>query len=1425
MTGRFLHILRRAGIAVATLAGLAGLLLLAGYWYLQSESGRDHLVEILNRQLSTAGEIEVRIGRLEGDLLKRIEIFDFSLGDRDGSWLQIGRISASWRPLALLAHRLSISRLDIDGLSLLRQPLGGESADEFQWPELPLKLSIEAFSIDDIVIEPAVFGEKLRFKASGETAVEGPDLVRTSLLVTRTDGVYARARLQAMFQPRSKFLRFELLVDEASGGVISRALALEGLPAISIKANGEGPLDQLRGHVDMRAGDLAFIEGNYRVAVGDQTSLKLHGRAQVAGLVEAPLRRLLDSDVEFVVNGMLDNGNIQLQRGFFANDLASIEVSGMLRGFIADFNVTMDLKDLTPLSDIAGIPLQGQARLTTRVHAADIRRTVLASDIQASFSGVLPAASPWLPLVGPAVKVSGELEFDTTGQWGFHDLVITADTLTLAVSGSLKDFATDFNLTVTVDNLLPLSDIAGLPLQGQANLHTRIQSDDIRIGALATNIRASFAQVLPATSPWLPLVGPGVQVSGNIEFDSERHWGISDLLVTADAGQLSATGTIGLDAETLALDYQLQLPRLAVLSATLGTPLGGSLKVAGAIGGSLAAPRLTAILVSPALTVAQIKLGTTEARVNITKFDSNMISGDVQLSIENSDYGRLELASKFSTQADDRLQLQELKIDSRKTRLVGNMIIDLSRATATGRMSARDFTLAPWSDLAGRQLSGIANLSLDLSGSDKGQQLDLTVNATGLNVELDPRQSVRVEAARLSARLEDIFGNPSGAMRLLATNAKVATAEFASIAFEARMDDPLRWQGRLQLQGDLQGPFEIDVSADYSAGDQGFVVTLLELDASVFEQAIKLSKPTRLQYDGVTTSLAASTLSVADGSLTMSGELGADHIRARFDAEGISIAALLATVANTDFSGRLSAHARISGTRAAPTGELDLTVVDMQTTLPRLEETGPISGELRGEWLNQRLHLRASLAGFAQSSISASASLPLQLDPETLALTMPTNKPIDGKLNWTGDLEPIWNLISNYEDRFTGPGEIAMVVHGNLDNPRIGGHFEVTGGRYENLQTATTLVEVNLRLTGDGDKLVLEKLTASDGKTGSLVGSGFIDFIPTQSYPVHLRLALSDMRLVTQDNLTLSASGKLSLEGNLSNTLLSGEIVTGQSQINLGSSLPPSIVDLEVEEINLGSAKNAQPANATTPAESSIVVLDLAVSVPGRAYVRGLGLESEWMGDILLSGRADAPRLTGALRPVRGRFFLMGKNFRLEQGSIRFTGSEDIDPVLDLTAEYKANALTALVRVTGSASRPKILLTSRPPLPESEIASQVLFGTNSGNLTTAQSLQLASAIATFSGNAGAIGILDATRRVLRVDVINFTESEADAAKTRVSVGKYVSEGVYLEVEGGTEKDSRTSTTIEVDVLPNIRVEGGTTETGGAKAGIKWKWDY
>jgi autotransporter translocation and assembly factor TamB len=438
---------------------------------------------------------------------------------------------------------------------------------------------------------------------------------------------------------------------------------------------------------------------------------------------------------------------------------------------------------------------------------------------------------------------------------------------------------------------------------------------------------------------------------------------------------------------------------------------------------------------------------------------------------------------------------------------------------------------------------------------------------------------------------------------------------------------------------------------------------------------------------------------------------------------------------------------------------------------------------------------------------------------------VPTDGAIDGGVNWSGELGPIWDLLSAYEDRFTGPGDLALTLAGTVGSPQVSGHFQVAGGRYENVLTGTTLSDVQLRLVGDGDKLVLQQLTAGDDKNGTLEGSGTIEFIPARSYPTNLHLEFSDMLLVARDDLTLNASGNLLFAGTLSNALLRGEIVTGPSELSLAGALPSQVVELDVDEINVNDAAHATikaPASAAGP---SVVILDLNISVPGRAFVRGLGLDSEWMGNVKISGDTNAPNIAGVLNPVRGRFSLMGKSFRLERGAIRFTGTEDVDPLLDLTAEHKTKNLTAMVRVTGSASKPKIALTSRPPLPESEIASQVLFGTDSSKLSPAQSLQLASAIATYSGTGGAVGILDATRRALGVDVINFAESEQDPDTTRVSIGKYVTEGVYIEVERGAEQSSRTSTTVEVEVLPDVRIQGGTTETGGNKVGVKWQWDY
>jgi len=1429
MKRHLFRVLRWLGLGAAASLGLLSLLLILGYGFVQSESGRQRLVELLNQQLSTPGSSEVRIGRLQGNLLQRIEIHDLSLSDGDGSWLQLKLIAANWRPRDLLNRRLSISNLVIEGLIVSRSPQVTESSGEFEWAGLPLAVSIDRFSLGDTELEQPLLGEKVVLRASGDTVVEGADLVRSTIAITRVDATSGQARLEMKLQPRSRTLELKLDLEEAGGGVITRLLEIEGLPALSIQAHGQGPFDAFQGNVSLQLPGLAFIESHFILAADGQPGLKLEGHSRIEKFNDPRLRKLLTGVLEFSLDGKLKGDTILLQEAVLSSNLARVAVSGSLTGFATEFNLYTSIDDLEPFSELAGIALHGKVNAHTHIVSTNLRRNARVS-VKADLAELAAPDNEWLALLGPQLNFDTRFDLKTEQDWQFEEgkvllenMTITGDPGRVELSGVSNGFAGDFKLAANIKELEPLSEQIGLPLQGKANAQVQVMSVDLRRKASIV-VNTNLSELLFPTNEWLTLLGSQVKLDTRLDVDAEQDWQFQDLRVTAKTIELAANGSIASDLTSIDSDYRVLIPQLAVLSDRIGSSIAGELQATGEINGDPLNPALSAHILSKGLQLEKILPGAIEARLNMPQL-INKIAGDIELSIDLDQYGEVVLASQFSEQGSDQLKLGHLEIESRNTRLAGDLVLDWPSATLSGKMIGADFALAPWSSLAEHALSGTASVSFDLSNMDKGQGLEINLASSQLGIVLDDQQSLLVDNLQAGAKFDDLFGTLTGGMRLLATNTRISDAELSSVLFEAKMNSPERLSGRLVTRGEFYKPFELALDADYSAREQGYQLDISGLTAMVSGQTVALSKPLQLIQQNGSMTLSQSTLLVADGSLSASAEIDEKHIRALLEVDNISIAALDNLVPTSGVSGSVSGHMLISGSPVAPVGELDMMFDNLQSAHPNLNTTAPVEGRVHGEWLEGRLLLNATLSGATQNSFDAVASVPLLLEPDGFVLNVPPDQAIEGKLNWSGDLEPVWNLLSQQEDRFSGAGEIALVLDGRVENPQIGGFFQVTGGRYENVQSATTLVDVNLRLSGSGDKLVLEELSASDGGSGLLRGSGYVEFLPTEFYPLHMRLELSDMLLVAQDNVSLNASADLTLEGNLADALLSGEIITGQSILNLSGSLPPNVVDLEVEEVNLGSANHAQQRERLATKDSSRLGLDLKISIPGRSFVRGLGLESEWKGELRIEGDSNAPKVAGVLSPVRGRFFLMGKSFRLENGAIRFTGSKDIDPLLDLTAQHSVSSLTALVRITGSATNPKISLTSRPPLPESEIASQVLFGTNSGNLTTAQSLQLASAIASYNGSGGGLGVLDATRRALRVDVINFTDSEENPDKTRVSVGKYISEGVYLEVEGGADRDSRTSTTVEVEVLPNVRFEGGTTETGGNQVGIRWKWDY
>jgi translocation and assembly module TamB len=260
------------------------------------------------------------------------------------------------------------------------------------------------------------------------------------------------------------------------------------------------------------------------------------------------------------------------------------------------------------------------------------------------------------------------------------------------------------------------------------------------------------------------------------------------------------------------------------------------------------------------------------------------------------------------------------------------------------------------------------------------------------------------------------------------------------------------------------------------------------------------------------------------------------------------------------------------------------------------------------------------------------------------------------------------------------------------------------------------------------------------------------------------------------------------------------------------------VVELDVIEVGGSGAGGAERG---TPRRLD-VALNLEVQVPGQAYLRGRGLDSEWAGNLAVTGSTGQPRIVGKLRAVRGTFSLIGKTFQLKDSTVQVAMRQGSpDALLDISAVNESSDLEVYVDVTGWASSPEFAWRSVPELPQDEVIARLLFDKGTGQLSPFEAVQLASAVAELSGQGGP-PLLDTLRRTIGVDTLRLSGEGESGPK--VEAGKYLSERVYVGVQQGAGGDS-SGARIELQVLPNISIESEVEATGGANVGARFKWDY
>jgi translocation and assembly module TamB len=374
---------------------------------------------------------------------------------------------------------------------------------------------------------------------------------------------------------------------------------------------------------------------------------------------------------------------------------------------------------------------------------------------------------------------------------------------------------------------------------------------------------------------------------------------------------------------------------------------------------------------------------------------------------------------------------------------------------------------------------------------------------------------------------------------------------------------------------------------------------------------------------------------------------------------------------------------------------------------------------------------------------------------------------------------------------------------------------------YENLRYGIRLSQIAAELRADGPKLEIVSFSGATPDNGRISGQGTVDL--TSGTAMDLAFQARNATIIDSDLATARIEGDLAVTGTMESRLdLGGKIKILRADIQVPDRLPASVQQIEVKEVNVPPRLAERAAAQQRKPEQTLVMnLDIAVDAPQQVWVRGRGLDAELGGAIHIGGTADKPAIDGGFALRHGTLDIVGRRLDFKEGKMTFDSGDKIDPILDLTAITRATNLEVTAKVEGSASAPRIVLSSTPTMPDDEILARLLFNKSAGALSPFELVQLAQATAELAGVRSGPGILDKIRKGTGLDRLAVEQGEGTTGPS-LSAGRYVAPGVYVGVSQGAKNSAAT---VEIEVTPNIKVESEMGAEAGGKAGVNLEWDY
>ena len=1432
---------------IKTIRSLALLSLIAAaalvaFWLMagrpsQAQSDQGILASLISRLLSTP-TTQVTIGSIEGALSSNAVIRDIRIADKDGVWLNLDRARLVWSRTALLRGRLQVDELTVDRLQILRRPLPADEAapvsDEPILPELPVRVIVDRFTLQELALGEPILGTAARLSAQGSAQLGNPSEGLDLTFAAQRLDAPGRLSINLDYVPQTNRLSLELTHQEPAGGIAARLMDLPGLPPVDLKLSGQGPMSNFAARLDFSAGPTIGAAGTATVRRATSAyDVNVDLASRIEGLLPAPAAPIFSGTTQLVGNVTVgDDSSLRFQPVRITSNVASFDMTGTVSsGQVLDLKLnaralpTDGTKTRAGEAEIARLNFDGTVqgpltapRVNGTLDAAEVRlpqgsldalRARVAMnpvagvtppdrfsfEIDANANGIRPADPALARALGTTLSVTSRGSFDLEGIASVETARIETSTAQAGFTGRVGSTVLDGTLQASIPELSSFSGLAGRALRGSANVSARLSGNPRRYD-MAAVIDASLRDLSTGTPAVDGLLGRTVTAAGTLRripngfaFENMRVDG-AHLDARIDGRATQSAADLGLD---VTIDELRQVdPRITA----------GRAGIAARLSGSLERPDVTG-----AATLTDMRaLGRFIPRL-VVNLDAKDVTGalDATLTLDGQVDGKPATGSlHLARPADGGWLLDRLDVDVGSVALNGNLRLGADQL-AQGEISLSGSNFDDLSPLVLMKLEGALDAKVSLSASNGGQ--DALITARGARFGASDI-AVRNFETRLT--LQDLYRRPMIDGLVSAEALTAAGQTYRNIRFVAQgTPEASRFTASAVGQG-----FDLDAQGRLVPGD-ATRIELASFTARRGGRRLSLAQPASIALQSGTVTLSNVVIAADQGRVAVSGTIG-DRLDLSVDIRSLPLQIAEIVVPNLGLAGTVNGNASVGGTTANPSGTYRLTVTGLATAQTRQSGLPPLNIDAQGRLADRRASIDARVALGRAGTLQISGSVPI--DPtDEMAL----------RISGRTDLAIANTMLSVSGQRVTGAANLDLSVAGTFSSPRVQGTVTIANGSFVDSLQGVQLNGIAARLSARGQVLAIESLTAQTPNGGSLSARGQVTLDPAAGLPGDIRITGSRAQLVSNETVEASADLNLAISGPLlTRPRASGNINIITMSVSVPDRLPTTLRPLpgtrHVRPTPTAAARLAlarRQQSAATQGRPFRADLDLTVTAQNRIFVRGRGINAELGGDLRLQGTTQDPIAIGAFELRRGRFDILGKRLDFVRGRLDFTG--DLTPSLDFLAETQAGDVTARIGVTGPASRPEFTFSSEPYLPQDEVLSRILFQRPSGGLSAGQALQLAQAVAQLSGGSGN-DAFERLRRSLGVDSLDITVGAGGGPE--VGVSRYISDNVRVGVRAGALPED-SGVTVDVDLTRRLKAQGEVNAEGGTSIGLGFELEY